>query len=93
MKHRLTGAGAGIDHSAIAGFRQSLLIRDPRGDAQQVAQQMFMLLRTFIQRLQMFNRNHEEVGWGLRIYVTNDYRAIVAVHEVRGNLIRYHATE
>jgi hypothetical protein len=82
MKNRLPGACAGINHRAVTILPKSLVICDTRSDAQQVAQQCFVLLCSVVERLEMFSGNYEYVSWRLRIDVANHDRAIVLMQKV-----------
>ena len=51
-----------------------------------MAQQSLVSLRSIVERFDMFLWNHQQVSRRLGVDVANNYRPIVAVDEVSGNL-------
>ena len=86
VKDRLAGAGAGVDDRAVSRLTEARIIRQARGHAQQMAEQGFVSLRSFVQRLDVFERKHEDVRWRLRIDVLDRNRAIILMHKLGGNV-------
>jgi len=88
VKDGLAGAGAGVDDRAVAGLAVTSVIGHPRGDAQEMAEQCFVPLRGLVKRFHVFERNHQHMGGGLRIYVLDGNAAIILMDKVGRDLAR-----
>ena len=85
MKNRLAGARAGINHRAITAVAKSRIVSQPGADPQEVTEQRFISLRSFIKRFNMTERNHEHVSGRLWVNILNGDAAIILMHELRRN--------
>ena len=72
VEDRLPGSGAVIDDCAIAAFSKAGGIGHARGHPQQVTQQGLVFLGGIVERLDVFARNHQQVGRRLSIDIAND---------------------
>jgi hypothetical protein len=88
MKDGLACACACVDDCAIAALGESLLVGDARGDAQEMAEQSFIPLRSFVQRFDVIVRDDEHMHGRLRIDVAQGDASLVLVNNVGSNLAR-----
>jgi hypothetical protein len=66
----------------------TLVIRNPRPNTKQVAQQRFILLRSVVERFKMFARDHQHVHRRLRIDIPNHHTPLILMHKLRRCLSR-----
>ena len=93
MEDRLSGAGARVDDRAIAGLAQAAVIGYTSSDTEQMPQQGFVPLRCVVERLNVFQRDHEHMSGRLRVDVANDDAAIVLMDKLCGNVAGYYFAE
>lgn len=66
---RLSTVASGVDHGAKSRLRESDLIGDLWGKAEEVAKQWLVNLRNIVERIDVLFGNDQYVVWGLRIDV------------------------
>jgi hypothetical protein len=82
VKDRLAGGGARIDDRAISCLVETRVIRKARGNAQEMAEHGFVSLRRFVERLDVFEWNHQHVRRRLRIDVLDRNRVFILMHKL-----------
>ena len=85
MEDGLAGARSGIDHRAIAAFRQATLVGYACRDAQKMSKRRFVALRSFVQRFDVLVRNHKNMHRRLRVDIIKGECAIVAMNDTCRN--------
>jgi hypothetical protein len=93
VKDGLACACACIDDGAIAALGKSLLVSDARRHTQEMAEQRFVPLRSFVERFHVVARDDEHMHGRLRVDVTKSQATLVLVNDVSGNFSRNDLTK
>ncbi len=88
VKHRLTGARAGIDNRAVTLVSVVLLVSHACPDTQQVSKQNLIFLRGIVEGFEMFPRDHQKMRGRLRMNITNHHATLILKYKIAGNLAR-----
>ena len=93
MKDALPCPLAAIDDQAVAGAVQLVLSGEPVGELDEPSHQRRMRLCDIGERGDVFRRDDEQVGWGLRIDVLNGEQLFSFSNDLRGEGSLRHATK